>query len=51
VVILKGLSGGLAVKSKLLMRYSAIEETSAPSPVPGVPSHSSRKLVVSMQRL
>jgi hypothetical protein len=51
VVILTGLSGGLATKLKLLTRFLAIEETSAPSPAPEEPSHSSRNLVVSMQRL
>jgi hypothetical protein len=51
VVILTGLSSGLAAKPKLLMRYSATEDTSAPLPAPEEPSHSSRKLAVSMQRL
>jgi hypothetical protein len=51
VVFLTGLSGGLAAKPKLLMRYLVIEETSTPSPVPEEPSHSSRNLAASMQRL
>jgi hypothetical protein len=51
VVILTGLSGELVAKLKLLMKFLVIEEIFMPSPAPEEPSHSLRKLVVSMQRL
>jgi hypothetical protein len=51
VVILMALSGRLGAKPKLLMRFLAIEETYAPSPVTEESSHSSRKLAASMHRL
>jgi hypothetical protein len=43
-----GLSGGLVVKPKLLMRFLVIQEIFVPSPVPKEPSHFLRKLVASM---
>jgi hypothetical protein len=51
MVILMGLSGGLAAKPKLLRRFSVIEVTFAPLPVPAEPYQSLRRLVVNMPRL
>jgi hypothetical protein len=50
-MISMGLSDGLLAKPMLLMKFFAIEEIFAPSPVPEEPSHSLRKLAASMQRL
>ena len=51
VVILMGLSSGLAAKPKLLRRSSVIEETSAPSPAPAELYRSLRRSAANMQRL
>jgi hypothetical protein len=51
VVILTGLFDGSVAKPKLLMKFLMIEEIFAPSPMPEEPSHSSKKLAASMQRL
>jgi hypothetical protein len=51
VVILTGLSGGLAAKPKLLRRFLVIEETSALLPALGEPYQSLRRLAANMPRL
>jgi hypothetical protein len=51
VVILTGLSSGLAAKPKLLKRSSVIEENFVPSPVPAELCRSLRRLAANMSRL